>query len=147
MRASRAEIAHESILGVLTPHLVARADGAFLVKSAEPLPAYVSRIGDCLHDWARQAPDRVFLAERAANRAWRTLSYAEALDGVTRIAAHLLDFDLSPERPIAILSGADIDHALVGLAAMEIGVPYCPISTPYSLGSKDHAKLRSAIIS
>ena len=30
-----------SILGVLTPKLVARADGAFLVKSAEPLPAYV----------------------------------------------------------------------------------------------------------
>ena len=52
---------------------------------------------------------------------------------VTRIAAHLLDFDLSPERPIAILSGADIDHALIGLAAMEIGVPYCPISPPYSL--------------
>ena len=144
MRASRAEIVRESILGVLTPSLVARADGAFIVKSAEPLPAYASRIGDCLHDWARKAPDRVFLAERMANRAWRTLTYAETLDRVTRVAARLLAFDLSPERPIVILSGADIDHALIGLAAMEIGVPYCPLSAPYSLGSKDHARLRFA---
>jgi feruloyl-CoA synthase len=144
MRTSRGEGGRDAILGVLTPSLVARADGAFLIKSAEPLPAYVSRIGDCLHDWALKAPNRVFLAERMANRAWRTLTYAETLERVTRIAARLLDFDLSPERPIAILSGADIDHALIGLAAMEIGVPYCPISPPYSLSSKDHAKLRYA---
>ena len=144
MRASRAEGGCDSILGVLTPKLVARADGAFLVKSAEPLPAYVGQIGDCLHDWALKAPDRVFLAERTANRTWRTLTYAQTLERVTRIATRLLDFDLSPERPIAILSGADIDHALIGLAAMEIGVPYCPISPPYSLASKDHAKLRFA---
>ncbi len=144
MRQSRAEGGCDSILGVLTPNLVARADGSFLVKSAEPLPAYASRIGDCLHDWALKAPDRVFLAERTAGRAWRTLTYAETLDCVTRIAAHLLAFDLSAERPIAILSAADIDHALISLAAMEIGVPYCPISPPYSLSSKDHAKLRYA---
>ena len=136
MRTNRAESGRDSILGVLTPSLVRRADGAFIVKSAEPLPAYVRRLGDCLHDWAQKTPDRVFLAERAANRGWRTLTYAEALDRVTRIAAHLLTFDLSPERPIAILSGADIDHALIGLAAMEIGVPYCPISPPYSLAPK-----------
>jgi feruloyl-CoA synthase len=144
MRANDAEIVRESVLGVLTPSLVKRADGALLVKSAEPLPAYAGRIGDCLRRWALKAPDRVFLAERAANRAWRTLTYAETLDSVARIAAHLLSFDLSPERPIAILSGADIDHALIGLAAMEIGVPYCPISPPYSLASLDHVKLRAA---
>ncbi len=144
MRTSRADGGGDSVLGALTPGLVARADGAFLVKSAEPLPAYISRIGDCLHDWARTAPDRVFLAERTASRAWRTLTYAETLDQVTRIAARLLAFDLSPERPIAILSGADVDHALLSLAAMEIGVPYCPISPPYSLSSRDHAKLRTA---
>jgi feruloyl-CoA synthase len=133
-----------AVLGVLTPNLVARPDGAFIVRSAEPLPPYPDRLGDCLRRWAAEAPDRVFLAERGENGEWRTLTYAAALDAVTRLATGLLTFELSAERPIVILSGADIDHALVALAAMEIGVPYCPISPPFSLVSKDHAKLRYA---
>ena len=59
------------------------------------------------------------------------------------IAAALLDRNLSPERPIAILSGNDIEHALLGLAAMHIGIPYAPISVPYSLVSQDFMKLKS----
>jgi feruloyl-CoA synthase len=133
-----------SPLGTLTPSLVGRPDGAFLVRSAESLPAYPRRLGDCLRRWAREAPDRVFLAERSADRSWRKLTYAETLDTVTRIAAALLKFDLSPERPIVVLSGNDVEHALIGLAAMEIGVPYCPISAPYSLASQDFAKLKFA---
>jgi feruloyl-CoA synthase len=133
-----------SVLGTLTPSLVARPDGAFLVRSAEPLPAYPHRLGDCLRRWAREAPDRIFLAERSPDRSWRKLAYAETLGAVTRIASALLKFDLSPERPILVLSGNDVEHALIGLAAMEIGVPYCPISPPYSLASLDFAKLRFA---
>ena len=45
-----------------------------------------------------------------------------------RIGAALLERDPSPERPIAILSGNDIEHALLGLAAMYVGIPYAPIS-------------------
>ena len=144
MRAIRAEGESLSVLGTLTPNLVARPDGSFLVRSAEPLPDYPRRLGDCLHHWAREAPDRVFLAERNADRSWRKLTYAETLDAVTRIAAALLKFDLGPERPIVVLSGADVEHALIGLAAMEIGVPYCPISPPYSLASQDFARLKFA---
>ena len=51
--------------------------------------------------------------------------------------------NLSAERPIAILSGNDLEHALLGLAAMMIGVPYAPISVPYSLMSADFGKLKS----
>ena len=146
MRAIRADgEASLSVLGALTPSLVARPDGAFLVRSAEPLPDYPRRLGDCLHRWAREAPDRVFLAERNADRSWRKLTYAETRDAVTRIAAALLAFDLSPERPIVVLSGNDVEHALIGLAAMEIGVPYCPISPPYALASQDFAKLKFAL--
>ena len=145
MRAIRADgESSPSVLGTLTPSLVARPDGAFLVRSAEPLPDYPRRLGDCLRRWAREAPDRVFLAERNADRSWRKLTYAETLDAVTRIAAALLKFDLSPERPIVVLSGTDVEHALIGLAAMEIGVPYCPISPPYALASQDFAKLKFA---
>ena len=133
-----------SALGKLTPHLVARPDGAFLIRSAEPLPDYPKRIGDALRRWATEAPDRIFLAERDADRSWRKLTYAETLAAVTRIASALLRFGLSPERPIFVLSGNDIEHALIGLAAMEIGVPYCPVSPPFSLLSQDFAKLRFA---
>ena len=145
MRAIRAESEASPFgLGTLTASMVARPDGSFLVRSAEALPAYPRRLGDCLKRWAREAPDRVFLAERNPDRSWRKLTYAATLDAVTRIAAALLRFDLSPERPIFVLSGNDVEHALIGLAAMEIGVPYCPISPPYSLASQDFAKLRFA---
>src|SRR5208282_563471 len=64
---------------------------------------------------------------------------------VRAIAAALLARGLSPHCPIAILSGNDIEHALIGLAAMHVGIPYAPISVPYSLLSKDFGKLKTII--
>ncbi|HEX5393405.1 MAG TPA: feruloyl-CoA synthase, partial [Rhodocyclaceae bacterium] len=52
---------------------------------------------------------------------------------------------LSPERPVAILSDNSIEHAVLMLAAMHIGVPAAAISQAYSLMSKDYAKLKAAI--
>ncbi len=46
------------------------------------------------------------------------------------------------ERPIAILSGNDIEHLLLALAAMHVGIPFAPISVAYSTVSKDFGKLR-----
>jgi feruloyl-CoA synthase len=46
---------------------------------------------------------------------------------------------------VAILSGNDIEHALVALAAMHVGIPYAPISVPYSLLSQDFGKLKTII--
>ncbi len=92
------------------------------------------------------APDRTYLAERDENGAWRTLTYAETLDRVRRIGTALLGFDLSPDRPIAILSGNDIEHALLGLAAQYVGIPYAPISPAYSLVSSDFSKLKDIVI-
>jgi feruloyl-CoA synthase len=63
------------------------------------------------------------------------------------IAEALLHRDLSPERPVAILSGNDIEHALLGLAAMHVGIPYAPISVPYSLMSQDLGKLKAIVAS
>src|SRR5215216_268927 len=53
--------------------------------------------------------------------------------------------DRSPDRPLVILSGNDIEHALLGLAAMHVGIPYAPISPAYALMSNDFGKLRSII--
>ncbi len=54
----------------------------------------------------------------------------------------LLDLGVGPGRPVAILSGNSIEHALMTLAAMQAGAPAAPVSPAYSLMSQDHVKLR-----
>lgn len=116
-------------------------DGTIHVRPSGTLPPYPPRITERLGHWAAHAPDRTFLARRDAGGAWQRVSYAAAYATVRRIAQALLDRGLSAERPVAILSGNGIEHALLGLAAMHVGVPYAPISPAYSLVSKDYLKL------
>ena len=127
---------------VLVEH---RADGCILLRSPRPLAPYPQKLTERLAHWAEAAPHRIFLAQRDGTGAWRSVTYAAAFASVRAIAAALLARDLSPERPIAILSGNDIEHALLGLAAMHVGIPYAPISVPYSLVSQDFKKLRAII--
>jgi len=81
------------------------------------------------------------MADRVAG-AWRKTTYADTLARVRRIGEALLRRNLSAERPVAVLSGNDLEHQWIGLAAMHIGVPYAPISPAYSLVSSDFANLR-----
>ncbi len=122
-----------------------RNDGAILMRSPHALPSYPEKLTERLDYWAKAAPERIFLAQRDGAGKWRTLTYAAAFAAVRAIAAALLARELSPERPIAILSGNDIEHALLGLAAMHVGIPYAPISVPYSLLSQDFKKLKTII--
>src|SRR5215470_9488802 len=122
-----------------------RPDGTITLRARETLDAYPDNITKHLINWAVRMPDRVFMAERDASGGWRTLTYADALMQVRRIAAALLARDLSAERPIAILSGNDIEHALIGLAAAYVGIPHAPVSPAYSLVSTDFGKLRHVI--
>ena len=119
-----------------------RVDGTTLVKSDCSFGPAETCITEYLVRYAREAPDRVFIAKRDKSGEWRKLTYAEALVRVERIAAGLLSRNLSPERPIAILSGNDIEHLLLALAAMHVGIPFAPISVAYSTVSKDFGKLR-----
>ncbi len=122
-----------------------RADGAILMRSPHALQPHPHNLTQRLAYWAKAAPERVFLAQRDDTGAWRILTYAAAFASVRAIAAALLQRNLSPERPVAILSGNDIEHALLGLAAMHVGIPYAPISVPYSLVSQDFKKLKTII--
>ena len=121
-----------------------RPDGTMLVRSPHPLGPYPAAITDWLDHWAKVAPDRVFLGERRGE-AWRTVTYAAARETARRVAKGLIDRGLTVERPVAILSGNGVDHALVGLGAMIAGVPYAPVSPPYSLVAKDFAKLKAIL--
>jgi len=122
-----------------------KTEGTIVLRSPQPLDAYPQKLTERLEHWAKAAPDRVFLAQRGTDGSWRKVTYAQALAQVRSIAQSLLTRRLSAERPIAILSGNDIEHALLGMAAMMIGVPYAPISVPYSLMSSDFGKLKSII--
>ncbi len=121
-----------------------RADGTILVRLAQPLGPYAERMTDRLEHWAGRAPDRPLFAQRKQDR-WQTLTYAEARRRARRIAAALLARGLSAERPLAVLSGNDLEHALLLLGAMYAGVPIAPVSPAYSLISSDFAQLRHAI--
>jgi feruloyl-CoA synthase len=81
------------------------------------------------------------MAERVAAGGWRHISYAELLSSTRHIASALLKRGLSAERPIVILSGNSIDHALLAFGALYAGIPFCPVSPAYSLVSKDFGKL------
>ena len=122
-----------------------RHDGTIMMRSQLPLPSYPDSITQRLVHWAKAAPERVFLAQRDAAGAWRTLTYGQTLAAVRAIATALLQRDVSADHPIAIFSGNDIEHALLGLAAMHAGIPYAPISVPYSLLSQDFGKLKAII--
>ena len=121
------------------------ADGSFYLRPRLPLGQYPERLTDRLDEWAAREPRRAFLAERARNGEWRTISYSEFRSGALRIAQALLYRGLSQEKPIAVLSGNNIEHALIEIGAMYAGIPYSPISPAWSLFSTDFAKLREAI--
>ncbi len=131
-----------------TPAIMAdrRVDGSIILKSTTPLRESARCIGDWLEHWARQAPERIFLADRAsADAPWSTVTYRDALRQVRSAAAWILAQGLSAKRPLVILSDNSVEHALFALAAQHVGVPSAAISPAYSLMSKDFDKLKSMV--
>jgi feruloyl-CoA synthase len=122
-----------------------RADGTIIVRSPRQLGPYPRSMTDRLDHWATTAPDRVFLAQRDAGGGWSRITFAGTRALARNIAQALIDRELSAERPVAILSGNGLEHAIVGLGAMYAGIPYAPISPAYSLISSDFAKLRAIL--
>ena len=121
---------------------IALPGGGCLLRSREPLAPYAPRITDWLWDWEKAAPERPFLRERGPDGAWRGVTYAAAATQVRALGAALLSRGLGPRRPLAVLSGNSVKHALLTYAAQAVGVPCTSVSTPYSLQSGDLGKLR-----
>lgn len=124
--------------------------GVRYMKADQPLGEHARRMTDRLVHWAETAPDRTFMARRAKHADgttgdWRHVSYQEALDSARRIGQALLERGLSPEKPVAILSENDLEHALLALGCLYAGVPFCPVSPAYSTVSQDYDKLRHVL--
>jgi len=126
------------------------ASGVRYMQAEQPLREYAPRLTDRLLHWARTAPDRTFMARRVRDAQgttgeWRHISYREALDSARRVGQALLDRGLRADRPVAILSENDLDHALLALGCIYAGVPYCSVSPAYSTVSQDYQKLRHVL--
>lgn len=121
---------------------VDRPDGTIVLRSRASLPDGARCVGAWLENWAEQTPERALFAERGPDGVWRKIGYRAARDAVRSIGQALLDRGLSSDRPVMILSDNGIDHALLMLGAMQVGVPVVPVSTAYSRLSQDFAKLR-----
>ena len=120
-----------------------RPDGVIVLKSRIPLKAYEKHIPASLAKWAKETPDRIWLAQRAGpERQWRKLPYGAAKRTVDALTLGLLNLKHEPGRPVAILSGNSIEHALMTQAAMQARFPAAPVSPAYSLMSHDHVKLK-----
>ena len=121
-----------------------RPDRTVLLNSDIELEPHPYRLTERLKHWASVAPDRIFIARRSEG-GWETLTFSETFSKVEAISQALLQRTVSPDRPIAILSENSIEHALLALAALHIGVPYSSITPAYSLRSNDFEKLKYVI--
>jgi feruloyl-CoA synthase len=117
------------------------AGGGFLLRSRRELEPHDPNLARMFRRAAERSPEKLFLAERDGE-GWRRLTYAQARTQVDAVAQALIDRGLCAERPLMILSGNSLEHAVLMLAGFTAGVPVAPISVAYSLQSQDHAKLR-----
>jgi feruloyl-CoA synthase len=122
-----------------------RADGSILVWQEAGLGGWPRATTERLLHWAKTRPDATWLAERDGTGGWRRVSYAEGAAAVQAIGSALLDMGLSVERPLLILSGNSVAHALMALGAQHVGVPSAALSPAYALSGEDRAKLSSVV--
>lgn len=119
-----------------------RPDGVLVLSCPIPPVDAGTNMVEVLLDRAREHPDRPIISEQEAPGEWQHLTYGEAVAGCRRVAQWLLDHGASPERPLVVLSPRSRRHFLVAWGAQMAGVPYCPVSVPYSTVPGAFPKLR-----
>jgi feruloyl-CoA synthase len=121
-----------------------RSDGTLILRSPYKLMDRPPNVIVPIRRWAAETPSRIWLAERAPGETpWREVTYADGYEMVCQIAEALIARGLGgQDKPLLILSGNSIDHALISYGAMLAGAPAAPVSRAYSLSSADFAKLK-----
>ncbi len=123
-----------------------RPDGVIVIRSRIALDPYERHLPAFLRRWATETPDAVWLAQRRGPaREWRRVSFGEARRTVDALTQALLDLKVPDARPVMILSGNSLEHALMTMAAMQARLPAAPVSPAYSLLSQDHGTLKTVV--
>ncbi|MCW4627914.1 AMP-binding protein [Marinomonas rhodophyticola] len=119
-----------------------REDGVQIINSQKALDDYARCWTDQLEYWAEKTPDQLFVAERDEQGDWHKVTYAQAVTRVRKIASWLLTQPVSVERPIVFLCGNSLEHLMLALAGMYVGIAHSPLSPAYSLIATDYTKLQ-----
>jgi feruloyl-CoA synthase len=119
-------------------------DGSLLLDNGLPLPEHASSLLERLDHWARATPDHVFIAERTAT-GWHRVSYVDARSRIDDLAQALLGLPLSAERPLMVMAANSVEHALIVLGAMRIGVPAAIVSPQLAATVTDVNRLKSVV--
>ncbi|WP_417450324.1 AMP-binding protein [Kordiimonas sp.] len=122
---------------------VERPDGTLILENNIALPPFDPLLYGHLKRQASAQPTKTALAERNRETGeWRCLSFAEMFAYVCSAAQGLLNLGGGPDRPLMILSGNSIAHALMRFGAIVAGVPVCPVSENYALMPGSHDRLK-----
>jgi feruloyl-CoA synthase len=124
-------------------NIARRPDGTIMLSNPVIRTPHAQRVGEWLEHWAVAVPTRTFLQQRELSGQWQSVSYSDARDQVHAIATFLLSEDVGVHRPVMVLSENSIEHGLLALACMHIGVPVAAVSPAFSLMSKDFGKLKA----
>jgi feruloyl-CoA synthase len=123
-----------------------RADGTIVMRSRIPLQEHEPCLPRVLAAQAARLGDKPYLVQRRGpERVWTAHSYAQTKRDTDAIAQWLLNLDFERARPILILSGNSVAHALMKFGGMAAGVPSCPVSSNYGLMEAAFPRLRHVI--
>ena len=136
--------------GVTRVKLRDGVSGTHYMLAEQDLAPFPERLSDRFRHWAEKHPARTFMARRVKGADgslgdWRHISYGEAWATARSIAQGLIQRGLNTERPVAILSENSLEHALLAMGCLLAGVPFVPVSPPYSLVSVDYDKLKHVL--
>lgn len=118
-----------------------RADGSLLLRSRTALSPHDEHLLVWLERWAREAPERSFMAERDASGAWRHWRYTDAWQDARATGAALLARGHTPAKPLLVLAPNGLAHARFLFGAMTAAIPVAPVTPQYALSAIGHAKL------
>jgi feruloyl-CoA synthase len=134
--------------GLLAPRRTERhalGGGAFVLRHPEPLAPYARCVGEWIEHWAATTPETPALAEPDGAGGWTTLSWRALRQRIGAVGQALLDLSL-PDGPVVVLSDNALDHAVLMLAAMHVGLPSCTVSSGYSrLAGPDFTRLHAIL--
>jgi feruloyl-CoA synthase len=122
--------------------LTIAADGTQRLASTLPLQPYDDHMGKRLEFWARTTPDQPFVAQRDSFGRWQTITYRQMLTQARSIGQAFLSRGLSAEKPVVIVSENSLDHLVISMGAMLVGIPWAPLSAAYALHTSGHERLR-----
>jgi feruloyl-CoA synthase len=123
-----------------------RADGAIVLRSRIALQEFEPCLPRVLAVQAQRLGEKPYLVQRQGpQRAWTPHSYQQTKRDTDAIAQWLLNRGIARDRPILLLSGNSIAHALVKFGGMAVGVPACPVSANYGLMDSNFTRLRHVV--